>query len=318
MGGGLVLRRLVVSMLVALTPALASAQVGGDSGDARIRLLSYNIHGLFRSIAKDRPRNRMPTIAWMANHYDVVLFQEDFEYHHVIRDQMNGSIGVRGNGLGWDPRRVGAKILLSPVSILIPHFSPPYGAGVSTFLREDLVIEDDVTRESYGICYGWFGANGDCWANKGFLRVGFRAPNGAEVDVYNTHLEAGASQESVQARIAQLDIMADAIEARGRERAVIVAADFNADFKRPGDRSAILDFRNRLGLLDSGAGPELPVWRERDYILFREGTRVAVEVEQAGEDTAFVNRGRALSDHPAIYAVFLFEQREPDEQEASP
>jgi endonuclease/exonuclease/phosphatase family metal-dependent hydrolase len=305
-------------MLVTLSPALVSAQVAGDSGDGRIRVLSYNVHGLFRSIAKDQPRDRMPTIAWLANHYDVVLFQEDFEYHDVIRDQMNGSIGVQGNGMGWDLRRVGAKMLLSPVSIFIPHFSPPYGAGISTFLRQDLVIEDDVTRESYGVCHGWFGANGDCWANKGFLRVGFRTPNGAEIDVYNTHLEAGATQESVETRIAQLDVMADAIEARGRERAVIVAADFNSDFKRPGDRAAILDFRNRLGLADSGAGPELPIWRERDYILFREGTRVAVEVEQAGEGTSFVNRGRALSDHPAIYTTFRFEPREPDEQEPSP
>jgi endonuclease/exonuclease/phosphatase family metal-dependent hydrolase len=139
-----------------------------------------------------------------------------------------------------------------------------------------------------------------------------------EVDVYNTHLEAGGTQESVETRIAQLDILADAIEARGRDRAVIVAADFNADFKRPGDRRAILDFRTRLGLVDSGAGPELPVWRERDYILFREGTRVAVEVEQSGEDTAFVNRGRALSDHPALYAIFSFQPREPGEQEAPP
>ena len=104
-----VLRCLAVWMLVTLSPALVSAQVAGGSGDGRVRVLSYNVHGLFRSIAKDQPRDRMPTIAWLANHYDVVLFQEDFEYHAVIRDQMNGSIGVQGNGMGWDLRRVGAK-----------------------------------------------------------------------------------------------------------------------------------------------------------------------------------------------------------------
>lgn len=307
-------RPALLALGLALVASHASARDGvpeGADGDV-VRVLAYNVHGLFRTIAKDRPRDRMPTIAWLANRYDVVLFQEDFEYHHVLAAQMNGSVGVRGNGMGWDPRRVAVKVLLAPVAIFIPHFSPPYGAGVSTFVRENLVVADDVTRRSYGACVGWFGANGDCWANKGFLRVEVRTSGGAEIDFYNTHLESGAGDDSAQTRIEQLDMLADEIEARGPERAVVVAADFNADFKRPVDRGALLDFRQRLGLQDSGAGPELPFWRERDYILYRAGTRVAVSVAASGEDNAFVNRNRALSDHPALYADFRFQRREPE------
>jgi len=275
----------------------------------QLSVLSYNIHGLFPLIAKDNPRNRMPTIGWLANRYDVAMFQEDFEYHDVIRNQMPGAVGVRGNGMGWDPRRVFAKLLISPVSIFVPHFSPPYGAGISIFVRESLAIADDVDHEPFGLCRGWFGATGDCWALKGYQRVGIRTPEGAEVDLYNTHLEAGSSQYAAQIRGQQLDILARAIEARPKMRAVIIGADFNAAFNRVGDREHFMRFRSRLKLRDSGAGPELSYWRERDYILYRSGTATVLHVEQAGEGLEFVERDRALSDHPAIYARFRVKLR---------
>jgi len=269
-----------------------------------ISVLSYNIHGLFPLAAKDDPRDRMPTIGWLASRYDVVLFQEDFEYHHVLRDQMPDTVGVRGNGMGWDPRHVGAKLLLAPIAIWLPHFSPPYGAGVSIFARDSLAVAGDVDREAFGFCHGWFGANGDCWARKGFLRAAIRTPEGAEIDFYTTHLEAGPGERSVKVRGKQLEVMARAIEARPRDRAVIVAGDFNSAFNRVGDRENIVGFRERLGLVDSGAGPELAYWRERNFILYRDGENVGLTVERAGEAVQFVNEERALSDHAALYAEF--------------
>ncbi len=283
---------------------ISEAETGISESGTEISVLSYNIHGLFPLVAKDDPRNLMPAIRWLAKRYEVAMFQEDFEYHDVIRDQMPGAVGVRGNGMGWDPRRVFAKLLISPVSIFFPHFSPPYGAGISIFVRESLAIADDVDREPFGLCRGWFGATGDCWAVKGYQRVGIRTPEGAEIDLYNTHLEAGSSHYAADIRGQQLDILARAIEARPKIRAVIIGADFNAGFHRVGDRDNFMRFRRRLGLRDSGAGPELSHWRERDYILYRNGAATVLHVEQAGEGLEFVERDRALSDHPAIYARF--------------
>jgi hypothetical protein len=206
--------------------------------------------------------------------------------------------------MGWDLRRVFAKLLISPVSIFLPHFSPPYGAGVSIFVRESLAIADDVDREPFGLCRGWFGSTGDCWALKGYQRIGIRTPEGAEIDLYNTHLEAGSSHHAAEIRGKQLEILARAIEARPKMRAVIIGADLNAAFNRKGDRDHLMRFRRRLELRDSGAGPELSHWRERDYILYRSGTATALHVEQAGEALEFVERDRALSDHPAVFARF--------------
>ena len=211
--------------------------------------------------------------------------------------------------MGWDPRLVAAKLAILPVSIFLPHFSPPYGAGISIFVRESFAIADDVDREPFGLCRGWFGATGDCWASKGYQRVGIRTPEGAEVDLYNTHLEAGASNYAVEIRQQQLDMLARAIEARPKTRAVIIAGDFNTAFNRPGDRDTLVGFRRRLELQDSGAGPELSYWRERDYILHRDGTATALRVEQVGEALEFVDGDRALSDHPALYARFRITPR---------
>jgi hypothetical protein len=68
-----------------------------------------------------------------------------------------------------------------------------------------------------------------------------------------------------------------------------------------------LRFRERLGLEDSGAGAELPFWRERDFVLFRSGAGTNLSVEESGEAVEFVSRGRALSDHPALYVRFRVE-----------
>jgi endonuclease/exonuclease/phosphatase family metal-dependent hydrolase len=291
-------------MAALLLPVTCPAADQGEAAGSVIKVLSYNIHGLFPLAAKDDPRDRMPTIGWLAGNYDVVMFQEDFEYHGVIRQQMEGRVGVRGNGVGWDPRRLGAKILIFPVAIFLPHFSPPYGAGVSIFAREELSIRDDFDRVPFGFCYGWFGANGDCWALKGFLRVGIRTPEGGEIDFYTTHLEAGPTQESVDVRRKQLDMMADFIDTRPRDRAVIVAGDFNSAFNRVGDRENVVGFRNRLDLKDSGAGPEIAFWRERNFILYRDGTKTKLTVEKAGKATEFVRNNHALSDHAALYAHF--------------
>jgi hypothetical protein len=45
-------------------------------------------------------------------------------------------------------------------------------------------------------------------------------------------------------------------------------------------------------------------WRERDYILYRNGADTELEVERAGEAREFVEQDRALSDYPAVYARF--------------
>jgi endonuclease/exonuclease/phosphatase family metal-dependent hydrolase len=298
------------AVLVALS--LAAAGTGGANADDdntgstagdEFAVLSYNVHGLFRVAAKDDPRDRMPAIGWLSRRYQVVLYQEDFEYHDLLSQQLSEHESFVGNGVAGDVRRILAKLIAMPITMWIPRFSPPYGAGISTAIHHRNVVLES-RKDHYHDCHGWFGANGDCWAAKGYLMVRFRTPAGAEIDVYNTHLEAGGTEASGRARRNQLDELATAIEKYSERRAVIVSGDYNIGWVRPQDRDMVSAFRSRLGLADTGAGPETPFWRERDFILYRGGATTSLTSIRGGEATEYVSEGMALSDHPALYAEF--------------
>jgi hypothetical protein len=130
---------------------------------------------------------------------------------------------------------------------------------------------------------------------KGYLRIRIETPSGATIDVYNTHLESGPSDESTVVRGKQLQSLAEAIERTSRGGAVIVAGDCNLAYIRPGDRKVFKKFRKRLGMSDSGAGPETPFWRERDFILYRSGS----ETPRNGADCIL----EALRQPPTVNRV---------------
>lgn len=278
-----------------------------------ISVLSYNVQGLPPLFSNDDPGRRAATIGWLASKYDVVLLQEDFEYYGAIGSQMRRRTRVRGNGMGWNPWRVAFKVLFAPFGLFLPHFWPPYGSGLTTYVKSELLLDDDQDRVPYDVCGDWLGGTGDCWASKGYLRVGARQADGPLIHIYNTHLEAGATQNSLETRREQLALLAKGIRERSAGRALILGGDFNLAFNRAGDGEAMKDFRRDVGLEDCGAGPELPFWRERDYILFRNAPGVTLHVEEMGEAKEFVNDGFALSDHPAIYARFRVERSSPAE-----
>jgi len=280
-----------------------------DSAHQEVTLLSYNVHGLFRLAAKDSPRNRMPTIGWLANKYDVVLLQEDFEFPDVIEQQMERARRYAGNGIGADPLLLFLKILTLPLTLPIPRFSPPYGSGLSTYVPYGMAVPGASVRRPYNRCAGWFSSQNDCWARKGYLMVRLRAPDGAEVDVYNTHIESGSGRPSLDSRRHNFDTLAQGVERYSSGRAIVIAGDFNVDYSDPGDRDILKRFRSRLGLVDSSAAPKLAVWRERDFILFRDGDGATITIEDAGEATEFVSGNRALSDHPALYVRMRFAAR---------
>ena len=290
-----------LAVAAVVCPGLCAAE---DAEERTVDVLSYNVHGLFPLAAKDDPRDRMPSIGWLSRPYEVVMYQEDFEYNAILSQQLEHHRGFLGNGAAvGDARRVLAKLVALPFTVLIPHFSPPYGAGVSTFVGDDLDVVGSA-KHHYKDCHGWFGANGDCWAAKGYLKVSVTTEDGAEFDVYNTHLEAGPTSASTKTRRKQLAQLERAIEAMSTGRSVIVAGDFNIDYIRPRDRTMITEFRERLGLDDSGAGPETPYWRERDYILYRDGDSADLTLVDSGEALEFTSAGRSLSDHPALFASF--------------
>jgi endonuclease/exonuclease/phosphatase (EEP) superfamily protein YafD len=132
-----------------------------------------------------------------------------------------------------------------------------------------------------------------------------RLANGGTLDFVNTHLDAGRSDTDREARREQLALLERSLATAVGDGALILAGDLNLSASDPADVALRDAFTGALGLTDSGARarPESD-WPILDYIFYRSGGGVTLEVLAAGEDVSFVHQGVALSDHPAIFARF--------------
>jgi endonuclease/exonuclease/phosphatase family metal-dependent hydrolase len=267
---------LIIALLLAASPA------AGDE----FTVLSYNTHGLSAWVAGDDPLTRFPIIGDKSNAYDVVLIQEDFAHHAALLKGARQPIIERGN-----PNRFGRWC---PVCS---------GSGLtilSRWTRESLL---EVVNRAYRHCAGWIGGANDCLATKGFQRMRIRLPGGAELDFINTHLDAGRSRADRAVRRRQLDLLRSSIEAEAAAGALILGGDLNLDAAHSEDAALRDAFSSALGLADSGARGGSR-WPTLDYIFYRSGGGLELEVVEAGEDLSFVHEGAPLSDHPAIFARF--------------
>ena len=308
------MRRLYAALL--LLGLLPCAQAAAEE---ELRLLSYNVHGLPALFVEDEPRDRSPTIGWLSEPYDVILFQEDFEYARHIGRQLPDHHPSRGNGIGWDPRRLLAKGLLAPAALFIPNFWPPYGAGLTSYVRREVAMPEGDLSEAFRACHGWFSHKSDCWSRKGFQRVGVRTRSGVEIHVYNTHLDAGSSPGDIEARRAQFAQMGEAAVRLSAGVPVVMAGDLNTDYARPADRELLLEIAAQSSLRSTGAAGTLPHWKDRDFIMVADGKNARLRVIEAGEDLRFSSPTRTLSDHPAIFARILVEKIEAaDDPEPEP
>jgi endonuclease/exonuclease/phosphatase family protein len=308
-----------------------------------VRFLSYNVHGIspiLNSIYVGIPvRNddtRSGLMAWLLMDYDFILLQEDFEFHRQIVHEFTYELIEQGNG----PRIALAPLWLVTLPIKIANvgfqlfdspgipFRVPYGSGLTIASPYFKAMEEGVTQVPLPYCEGWLDRKNDCWSTKGLLRVPVRLPNGAEFDVYNTHLDAGRDEEDRAVRKKQIKFLAKCIKKLSKDRAFILGGDFNSQYDHGGNEASGKDYEilkdyllDELALNDSNARPEPNgYWKNRvDYIFYRGGEGARIElIGSGGEDQRFrhpVNRGRQspnsnekygdfLSDHPAIRAEF--------------
>ena len=259
-----VVRRLLLLLVAGLFGAgVAHAE------PVEISVLTYNIHGLPTWIALDDPTVRIPQILDKARAYDVVLLQEDFAYQSVVDAHNRHPHLWRGSAewLAW----VGA------------------GAGLTTLSKHPSA--EASFAEPYAICNGWIGAANDCFGNKGFLQTRLALADAAELDVWNTHLDAGGSDEDRAARKQQLEKLATAMESRSRGRAVLVGGDFNLEWSNAADHAILEAFAKRLGLAIAARTPPDGWKTHLDYLLVRDGDAVCVEPASGGKDE---HRGRRV------------------------
>ncbi len=249
-----------------------------------VSFLTYNTHGLPAWIARDDPAARFPRLLEKAERFDVVLLQEDFAHQALVDEQHRHKALVRGNG---------------------PQRSWPGFQGSGLTLLTHLATLEDAVRTAYESCHGWLSAASDCFGNKGYLMQRLALPNGAEIDVWNTHLEAGDGEPDHAIRREQMERLAHAIESHSNGRAIVAGGDFNLDWNDDRDRELLERWRARLGLERAAMTPA-GTWGSRlDYLFFRASASVELVRTNGGMLCDFIGpRGAPLSDHPAIFATF--------------
>jgi hypothetical protein len=246
---------------------------GARSGE--LNLLTYNVAGLPGFISDSDPAANTPRVSPLLNDYDIVLAQEDFSYHQAL-------IGHAKHPYQVEPR---------------PPRRAFVGDGLSTLSVYPVLGTRSVEWRG---CYGYLGSLSDCLSEKGFSFARIRLGDGAHVDVYNIHADAGNSEGDVAARRQGFSQLAEFISTQSAEQAVIVAGDTNLEPDDPRDLEILEQFLVRTALSDSCA--KLGCQRGGvDRVMVRGTSHLALTATRWAQDERFVDaHGEALSDHPAV------------------
>lgn len=273
--------------LALLAPSLAA--VAED-----LSVVSYNVHGLPAWIAFDDPDARIPEIGRLLAGYDVAMVQEEWSYADLLSASAGFSSRIPGSG----PR--------SPWLARLRSFCGDCGSGLALFSRLPRESVLASAAEPFDLCNDWLLSGSDCFATKGWIFVRLRLASGTEVDLVNTHLEAGDGAADLRVREQQLAVLERFLRARSDGRALILGGDLNLAYDDPVERALVERFSRALDLRDTGARtPDTSRFPKRlDYILYRPTAAVPLVPTAAGEDLAFDRAGKPLSDHPAVFARF--------------
>ncbi len=291
----------IISMLLAViltagifvVPAKAEEEV--ITGE--LELLSYNIAGLpipamFRRKGRIAGRSFWKDTEVISKlvgeaDYDLVAVQEDFNAHSQMTKHMDA--------YPWQTYHSGAI---------------PYGDGLNYFSKMPLY---NAERIKWNMCYGVFDGATDELTPKGIQYALWEIEPGVYVDVYNHHLEAGSTPSDVEARYSDLKQLADLVNERSKDRAVLILGDFNTCLGDPRDRLYEL-LVEPAGLKDAWAevhngGVYEGIPRRVDGIdrvMYRDGG--GIEFKAIFEEKAeYLNeKGKTASDHKYCHVTMSY------------
>ena len=268
---------------VAADTKAASGSAVPASGSFNV--LTYNVAGLPEGLSSGHPEKNTPLISPRLGAYDIVNVQEDFNYHAAL---------YAGDDHPYrTPTSGGAA----------------FGDGLNTL--SDLPY-DDFERVKWTKCNGT-----DCLTPKGFTLARVRLAEGAYLDLYNVHTNAGTTDADLAARRANITQLSDFITANSAGNAVLVMGDTNTRYTRAADN--IRDLATRNGLTDAwvnlvrgGSAP--PAGSDAlvcdpanvtntcevvDKVLYRSGPLLSLTATRYNnENTDFLDaEGKPLSDH---------------------
>ena len=264
--------------------------------------------------------------------YDLVMTQEDFNYHDVLTAWMEDD--YRMDEWSGDVEVVERKIDYLHLQ------NHRFGCdGLVAFWKNDLTVTPS-GRTAWRQSFGKFSHANDEMVTKGFRRYEVTLRGGTRIVVYNMHMDAADDEDEAarndakdrMARMAQWAQLKEDVLANLDSRPVIIMGDMNSFYGRDDVKRAFIDSINESGrgtLVDAWVelqqNGEYPDFRNTEtgqssiangnwyangetldkilYINPAVGTQikaVAFSVDREG----FVYEGKKLSDHYPVAATF--------------
>ena len=267
---------LLTTLLALLFAAPALAEPEPLSGT--LEVVSYNVHGLPGFVTGDDTLARLRRISPRLRAFDVVGLQEDFldEGHSLLL-----------GGTDHPARRRFASKLPQRV----------YGSGLTTLARAKVLA----TRElHFTTFHGVVGAGADGLASKGFQITRLQLAAGVELDVYNSHLDAGGALGDSRARASQVAQLTSAIQTFSAGRAVLFLGDTNLKPERPRDARILAGWLEATSLRCACLAVRETCCGRIDRVLIRGGLGLSLEARAWKVLDYRGPQGGALSDHAPI------------------
>lgn len=248
--------------------------------------VSYNVHGLPPNITGDETYVRLKQIGPLLRPFDIVGLQEVFDEE------------------GYD-------LLVKPKSH--PHrywFSkarPDRAVGSGLLFMTRFGVSERKTL-TYERCHGYTDSASDCLASKGLQMTRLKLGDGVELDVYNSHFEAGSGDKDQDVRKSQVEEVMKAMKLWSKDRALIFLGDTNIRaLKRKVDKQVLTKWMKELGLIDGCDAVKCKEKDRIDKVLFRSGGGLILAPTSWSIAKGFVDSKKVnLSDHEPILVRFTW------------
>lgn len=278
----------VIIPIIASVLLLSSSAFANVERSNTFSILSANVASLPRIISKT-PRKNLRTFGKKSNAYDIILMQEMFTRYSSVKKYSNHN---------YYSKRQSKSLAIFSGRL----------AGDGLHRLSDFPFTK-VYRETWRTCDGFFDGANDCMAAKGFSIATHTVAEGIEIDIFNLHMEAenGMGTDGAWSAAVQAEQLVSAIkESISKERAIIVAGDFNMSYTRE-ERGILLDKIKKLtGLRNPAKELDSHAYKHSiDRFMIRNGRGISLDIlELKNERDNFLDKnGKPLSDHSPISVI---------------
>jgi len=301
----------IVSIILAGIIAMATLSAGGAAAQTPVNtlsVLSCNVSGIpvigdFQGTQTAlKGKARMAKIGEFISERsgcDLVGTQEDFNLHSALAGAMT-AYPYRTYSSG----------------------NVPLGDGLSIFSKYPVYnVKHTRWERSYGVLSG----STDRLARKGVLLSVIEIGDGLTIDFYVLHAEAGGDKKSALARSDNFRQLAEMINERGQDRAIIIAGDFNAALAWRTEHGLMENLIEPTGLkdcwaetcnngdytYDGGAGWNPSLYETVDRVMFISGGGIQLKAESVEYLWIVNEKNETFTDHIATKAVLTYEITQP-------